>query len=581
MAATNEEHTVISLALHLLDPSNARALTDYKHCLGWSVSAERQCEKPIGKTRRAIAAERHDLLFGMQNTPLNEERIESVLHFLEHRHCISHRERLIRRFLQWKSDNCDVKVTAQSAEEARFDMPSSSPDHATAGVDGEPDSEVDEEVSTVAVSQSGLYHSKEDETISEEFADLSISPGQESDITFGCESESVASTAPTTPDATPISLRSLPILDETDDRPETSSDTITDEVLEQDPDAQNLLQQAERKGPGMRASLMRRMGTQKRGKLPLLIGIEHDWTPMDYESGKVYIFKHDNQHDLIKIGWTRSNSQTRHAQRGNCYAMDTKPHWESSEPFVGAYRVEQLVQRQLHERNVLNENKNKFACCNRGHREWFRCDADEAVLLIELWTEFVTGGYYDHYTDSDGNRCGMLNQAGRAFMDGACNVTPQALKGLLQAGNLEDSVVVTEEGAVDNLVTEESVREDVEAVPSHAGENTSFHTREREGKQRARWYAKQLFDILSVRVKESVSSPFRRSLGSILNGHRGVTDESHRQQPSGTDEAMLKFYRLFYANEIHEIKEDGTLQSGDPVEGQRKGWTFGPWRRES
>jgi hypothetical protein len=372
---------------------------------------------------------------------------------------------------------------------------------------------------------------------------------------------------------------------------------ITEQLLEEDHDARELLQQEDNKGPDMRAGLIRRMQTQKRGKLPLLIGIEHDWTPRDHKSGRVYVFRHDKQIGLIKIGWTTLSSKDRHDQQGNCYAVDTTPYWQSEEPFVGAYRVEQLIQKQLHESNVI-QGEHGHAHCKKRHKEWFRYNLDDAIILIKLWTEFVTGDFYDVGEGPDGKPFGKLSQKGRAFMDGVCNMSPEALKYQMKArtpGALntvaEDAADSAATGHVGldtgplsscNPETEDFTAGNDDFHDSHHAEDSGTHSDQKQEKPRARWIAwKAVKDIAKIKgheIKSLVPEQLRRSLVSAWNRGPEAADEPHHDLASGMEEAIQTFYGVFYANEIRVVEADDTLRSqGSKEKGQRR-WPFKQWR---
>ncbi|KAI1857554.1 uncharacterized protein JN550_013187 [Neoarthrinium moseri] len=573
MAATNGEPEVRDVLLSLVFASrNTRSLTDIDKCLGLNGNHE-PCGNPNGKERKARATAEYNLLLGKQ-VPLDEEAVVSIETFLNATHCRYHVGKPLARLRQWMLNERVDDIAACSGEGTDYEIPSASQNHTTTSVDkkpGSPGSKTNQQVLPVDL-DSHVDQYSEGEAVSEYFSDLTISPGQESNISFN--SASPASTTLTTPDTTPISLRDLPILDQPGSRPETpcpmpkSKDVIiTEQDLEQDDEAKEFLVQEDRKGVEMRDNMIRRIKTQKRGKLPLLIGIMHDWTPLDHEVGLVYVYKHDKQAGLIKIGWTRHSSTQRYSQSGNCYAVNSKPYWESPTSFVGAYRVEQLTQKQLQEWNV---DKDGCANCKKRHREWFRYDADEATKLIQVWTEFVTGDYYDRGSDSDGKKFGWLSQTGREFMDRLCNVNPDTIIQHMQAESIGASVV-GQRGRDNESATRQTTSEPepvsrqdiiVESIPENdesrdeiCGESAAFLSQEKTKRQGKTWHIKQAAKTRLHSAMDAVPESLRRGLASTMDRFRESNQKSPPQLPPGSEETMQSFYARYYANEIRELEE--------------------------
>lgn len=114
--------------------------------------------------------------------------------------------------------------------------------------------------------------------------------------------------------------------------------------------------------------------------------------PKDREIGRVYVFPHNKNPRILKIGYTRYDSDHRRAQSGNHVQDITTVFFESKENFLGAYRAEQIVLRQLDEHKINFLCKVK-KCRTKRHREWFEHDAIKAKVLLEQWTEFVKMAY--------------------------------------------------------------------------------------------------------------------------------------------------------------------------------------------
>ncbi|ORY67766.1 uncharacterized protein BCR38DRAFT_407704 [Pseudomassariella vexata] len=117
-------------------------------------------------------------------------------------------------------------------------------------------------------------------------------------------------------------------------------------------------------------------------------------------------------------------------------------HWETPEAFVGAYRVEQIVHKQLLKQKAENvECGSKTG--NKKHREWFKCGIADAINLIEAWTRFVTFPAYFN---------GRLSEQGRDMMDRLCNINPDHLVNLMRASLVEETFTerkLAEEALVD------------------------------------------------------------------------------------------------------------------------------------
>ncbi|KAK6197776.1 hypothetical protein LQW54_010548 [Pestalotiopsis sp. IQ-011] len=382
-------------------------------------------------------------------------------------------------------------------------------------------------------------------------------------------------------------------MDESESRPETPTrasrwptEQIMDQDLEENRGAREVMEQEDAKGPGMKEELIRRMKTQRRGKLPLLIGIEHDWTLMDHCLGRVYIFQDDQQAGLIKIGFTRATASERYAQSGNCYAIGSALYWESKDAFIGAYRVEQLVQKQLHENNVL-QHRGRCDRCNRYHREWFKYDAGKAVELINMWTHFVQDGFYDLGTDSEGNKYGRLSQKGRDFMNGICRVDVDVLRKMINKGSdicpqipetLEDSSGTDHADPVSlRMHPAEGLQQQVEGVCSQVNADGP-DTPQNQERQGAKYHAKQAFTITVQEIRELLPRKFlpflsRRSAGG---------NERSDLEPSEVEISLQRYLGTFYANELDDLNQvPESLQRGYKKAMRDMKGIYRQWRRKS
>ncbi|KAK8127072.1 DNA-binding protein [Apiospora kogelbergensis] len=289
--------------------------------------------------------------------------------------------------------------------------------------------------------------------IAEDLSSLSIHPSQESDVGFSSTSD--ADTVLTTPDATPLSRIDRVLEIEPGSRPETPCPTShsTDEEL--DDNAVNPVPYPDAKT--MNTPNYKRL-TQTIGKLPLMHAIYHHWTARDSMRGRVYIWTHNQHRDIIKIGWSAAagGSAQRHAQPGNCYAVNTTPVWESPETFLGAYRVERIVHGQLKENNVVQEVAcGSPRCATKGthHREWFRCDPKIAEKQIALWTDLLAAGFYEPVASNGtvGNEADVgdgemrISAKGQQILNRLCDISPSSVMCGWQS-DVPDVVIPVTEG---------------------------------------------------------------------------------------------------------------------------------------
>ncbi|KAK6841083.1 hypothetical protein PG987_001943 [Apiospora arundinis] len=437
-----ESHPVFGVMLGLYNRELTKnPFENLSKCPGISTSKHppEPCQNTHGVPRRAkidaqVRALNKESTFQYDNPGF----IQTIIEFLKSTHC-SHHEKFPHRRLD--------ELILNMKEEARQRGNEMHPD-----VDDNKDS-----------SNGTLLTSDSQELgVAEELSSLSISPGEESCISFSSASD--ADTVLTTPDATPLSQTDSILSCDPESRPETPcpptcrssvelaqvdklpsrADSLdeSDEESYHDQDDQAPYPDAKT----MDTSNFKRM-TRTIGKLPLLHAIYHHWTEQDSKRGRVYIWRHNRHPGIIKIGWSASagGGAQRHAQPGNCYAIDTTPVWESAEAFVGAYRVEQIVHGQLKENNVSTKEvacgSPKCAVKGTRHREWFRCDQGVAEKQISLWTELLARGFYEHtICGPDGGdnatSSGMrISATGNQILNQICNIlSPDVMLEALKAG---------------------------------------------------------------------------------------------------------------------------------------------------
>ncbi|KAK8102979.1 hypothetical protein PG984_016125 [Apiospora sp. TS-2023a] len=411
-----ENHPVFSVLFRLCGNYLTHdTVGNFSHCPGITTYSDaRRCGKKHGPLLREkidaqIKVFGDERIFRYEETEFRER----VKVFFQTTHCQHHWEFPHKRFTAWIKDQ---KCTTQQLEN-----------------DMHPDREMDEETKNDPLSSGS-----ENDGVTEELSSLSISPSQESEISFSSMSD--ADTVLTTPDATPLSQIDHILSCDPESRPETpcpapdipcDPDKEVEEPNNDDGEVPPLDDE------NMMDTKLLRRRTLKIGKISLLRAIHHGWTARDSEEGKVYIWTHNQHSDIIKIGWSASagGSAQRHAQPGNCYGINTTPFWESPEAFVGAYRVEQIVQKQLQENNTAVECG--ASKCVARHREWFRCDTEEAKTQIMLWTRLLAEGFYERCGDGGpeaGHAAGMrISAKGNRVLTQLCAVSPaNLLQGLLK-----------------------------------------------------------------------------------------------------------------------------------------------------
>ncbi|KAK7972683.1 hypothetical protein PG988_006817 [Apiospora saccharicola] len=411
-----ENHPVFSVLFRLCgNYLTQHTVGDLSQCPGMTTSYRdgRRCTKNPSKSIKEIDAQ---IMVLVNETSFRYEDAdfrERINVFFKATHCWQHWEFPRKSFTAWIKDQ---KCTTQQLE-----------------TDTHPDLGMDEETK-----DGPLSSGSENDGVTEELSSLSISPSQESEISFGSMSD--ADTALTTPDATPLIQVDQILSFDPESRSETPCPAPripcdSDEEVE-GPNNDNGEVPPLEDANMMDAKLLRRR-TLMIGKISLLRAIHHGWTARDSEEGKVYIWTHNQHSDIIKIGWSASarGSVQRHAQPGNCYGINTTPLWESPEAFVGAYRVEQIVQKQLQEANTAVECGSSK--CVARHREWFRCDTEEAKTQIMLWTRLLAEGFYERCGDGDpeaGHAAGMrISAKGNRVLTQLCAVSPaNLLQGLLK-----------------------------------------------------------------------------------------------------------------------------------------------------
>jgi hypothetical protein len=559
-------------------------------CLGTTKSKAKCKRSPSGPAERKIAARRMGYFVSLSEVPHDERFYKEVEEFLEYSHCQAHQGPVFAKFEDWKTKRGDRATSTPTSpvldEDLNGDQSGANP-LVPNPVAQTPTKKTDGETTD----------KDEQDTNSDIFSSTTISPSQESENAFSTASP--ASTAPTTPAQTPFdedpNSRRLDAFGDAESYPGTPSRVARKpSVSVIDPEAANneladVIDQHSDQKQEVLGRISGRFNSVRRKTWPLLKAIENKFTDTDYKKGRVYIWTHQTIEGVVKIGFTAEGSSARHEQAGNCYAKNTKPLWESSEPFIGAYRVESIVHY-----NLRDENIELVSCsqCNRAHKEWFKIDSKKAVKLIEIWTQFVTIAYTD----------GRLSEQGEQIMNNLCNLQLGKLVDALPAniGPVQDEELtglsmVSEESEADQqtsileeqvsgLASDEQMAVTVNTAPSppSTGQVLSDTTPDQSA---------TLLPTGQVPIKENFKKKtnhlFNKVVGTMMKTHGrhpGRSDSSEQadgERRDGNEELFSKLLGLFYSAELREAEKMRNHNQSDAAdardEAQLKKKNL-PWR---
>lgn len=573
---TSASHPVLGEIQNLLVTKHENPLeSGFLQCLGVSrvdpkvghLHSGEACGVDLSKKKKG-EAQRLINSFRVQTEIIySEDFYEQVEKFLDNSHCrYYHKQPALDKFTTWKDATSRTTATVVANEAPLFT------DHTS--TEQELDLSSCTELPSAATPQRmprDLAYADED-TISDDLSSLTISPSQESEISFASVSE--AGTALTTPErtpaATPLSDDDDPILAyDAELRPETptpgprhakyhivDNDLDVHEDEDENKEVVKVLNKHQDQAPEVRDSQLRRFMSQKPGKKRLLCAIEDRFGKLEYVPGKVYVWRNDSADGVIKIGWTRDGRTPRH-NPSNCYSINTTPVWKSPAAFAGSYRVERIVQNQLLQQRVRNLRCGDPECTTQ-HREWFEYGLEDAITLIETWTKFVL---LPAYVD------GVLSDKGREVMDRICNFEPDRVLLMMEEPTAGQSSV-SEPEVVNRVVT---IRE--EAERSGSVHTTEGNSSEEERHQEPIRNEDSTTDTTTVGygpVEEVASGAnkkigkVRKSLGNAVTWTRKVFHQAKSQNDfeSGHDEEeevdmdtiVESFYVQYYAVELKQVK---------------------------
>lgn len=427
------------------------------------------------------------------------------------------------------------------------------------------------------------------DTNSEISSSTTASPSQESEVAFSMASP--ASTAIITPGPTPsntgLYFGPSDSFVDTGSRPETptpgqrSSSGPTAEPKTATDALTDILGQFADEGPDVLGSITKRFKSVKHKKWPLLQAIENKFTTTDYVEGRIYVWTHQKNERLVKIGFTRKDSDARHKKSGNCYAKHTKQQWQSSEPFIGVYRVESIVRKYLSEKNI-----ELVSCvdCGKGHREWFEMDWEKAVEVVNEWTQFVTVAYVG----------GRLSEQGKEILNAICIPMSEKFEAASEAASsteigsvpVEELTVVSEgsevgqqtiilEEQVGVLAGHEQVCANLNAAsdPPSTGQDSSDTILDQDANLPPAEDApvKGGFRSSTRRVVKKAVLDFKTRLSH--SRHSDVSEQADGEGRDGgrgydndNSELFLKLFRRFYSTELEEAKKKPNRDPTEPAD---------------
>jgi hypothetical protein len=528
-------------------------------CLGTNKDLTKCGKYPMDRTS---AAQRMEYLVSLGEVPHDKRFYKKVREFLAYSHCHHHQNAVFVKFENWKTERGDRATSTPTSpvvdENPNEDQSGANP-LAPNPVAQTPKKTTDGETT----------NDDEQDTNSDIFSSTTISPSQESENAFSTISP--ASTALTTPAQTPFeedpTSKRLDAFGDAESYPGTPSrvarkpsESVMEPAEAANKELDDVLDQHSDQGTEGLGRISRRFKSVKTKNWPLLKAIESKFTDMDNKKGRVYVWTHETIKGVVKIGFTAEGSTPRHKQAGNCYATDTKRQWESSEPFIGAFRVETIVRYNLRDKNI---DLKSCSQCNKAHKEWFKMEWMDAVKSIETWTEFVTRAYKD----------GRLSEEGEQIMNDLCKPRPENFLDALAAKNigpvqdeeLTGLSMVSEESEagqqtsileerVSGLASDEQTAVTVNTAPSPP--STSRLSSDTSPDQSAA--LPPTGQGPSQKGFKEMAKGFVRQVGTMMKTrrrHTGRSDSSEQadgERRDGNEELVPKLFRLFHFAELKE-----------------------------
>ncbi|KAH8904505.1 hypothetical protein BR93DRAFT_817201 [Coniochaeta sp. PMI_546] len=352
----------------------------------------------------------------LNEIPHDDAFYVEVKQFIQNVYCMvpSHAAAALAKFETWKED----RTAAHRNASVNLETPAG--DHTLVGTEGGTDgrSSQPNPVTPPKKSTGGKIDADEGDSAALSPGTSTASPNDES--IFDLDPASPAGTDVTTPGSIPPQDSPSPVAQDTSalsgtmDESDRGDDTEPNHNNEagEGPDSGVVGSRPQTPSPPVRQQFAHvgPLGIVKVARRPTARHVRHrqflesitkPFHSLDYHDGHVYVWRHKTYPQFVKVGWTRRTSVERRADSENkCYRESTYDFWQSDVSLIGACRVEEIVKKQLRERNVRLKI---CVVCGDGHTEYFEKDAEEAKVLMEKWVKFVRGAYAD----------GMLTEAGR------------------------------------------------------------------------------------------------------------------------------------------------------------------------
>lgn len=148
--------------------------------------------------------------------------------------------------------------------------------------------------------------------------------------------------------------------------------------------------------------------------------MESGFNHYEKPTGKVYVFSHKSYPKLFKVGFTDRAAATR-LKESLCNKLGAEIIYETEEEFLGARKVEALVQATFHHKMFQIVG---CGYCAKDHKEWFEVEEKDMVNCVEAWTAYVRSPVYD----SRGCRTAQYDEFSAALFD----LSPQRVLRVLE-----------------------------------------------------------------------------------------------------------------------------------------------------
>lgn len=121
-----------------------------------------------------------------------------------------------------------------------------------------------------------------------------------------------------------------------------------------------------------------------------------DLGPKDLMKGKVYIAASEKLSGLVKVGWAQDVVKRLGGHQQH-FGAEFKCLWQSDEPIVGAYRIEQLILAEFRGHRDRARRKCHSKSCTQFHREFIDKESESIIDTAKDWETWFDKGR--PYTD--------------------------------------------------------------------------------------------------------------------------------------------------------------------------------------